>query len=229
MKNLFAFFVLIFVTIICGAQANLQMNKEGIYRLKPDSPEWIDVEITAHPEALKYGLKFSEAISKPGERILGKRLISFLKLKFLFKQQVEIKEYFIVYNSQTKNIDYIETTPIKKEGPSYLILCSISSIFLMIILNIFKKEQGIKEKQNNGIIFVIFFLAAFAFIVAFIVTFAFVFAGSFILALTFTFATIATFTLAVTAISASITKKSYRVASIIFYSFMMAHVILLFI
>jgi hypothetical protein len=152
MKNLCVFFVFILVTTICGAQIELECNSECKYRIKEDVQEWAPSEITAEPGAIKYIDNFSRAIQNPDIPILVDQSEKILKLKPIFKKLVEIEEYFIIYNSQTKNIDYIEVAPTKEEESSYLILFSIVSIFLMIISNIlYKKGQA---------------AAAFAFVVA---------------------------------------------------------------
>ena len=208
MKNLLVFFLFLLATTICSAQAKIQVNKEGVYKLKADTLEWVDAEITAHPEALRYGLKISEAIQNPGEKILGERSEEILKLKPIFKKLVKVKEYFIVYNSQTKNIDYIEAAPIKREEPSYLILFSIASILLMVVSNILNK------KEKDGFIADAFVAVVFAAVVfaaaAAAVAFAFAFAAAFV-AVVFD------------------DDKHYKVASIVFYILMAIHIFLLYI
>lgn len=218
MKNLLLL-ILFFVTTICSAQLSLQVNQEGEYRAKPE------LEITAHPKALKYNLKFPEAILSPGEKILGERVEKFTKLKPWFKKQVEIREYFITYNSQTKYIDYIEAGLIKNEKPCYLILLSITSILLMIISNVLFK----KGRKNFAIaVFTVAFVAAILTLMIFATDFAFVIA----FATDFTIF-VATFAAAFAALIASIAifvdKEGYKWASIAFCVLMIIHIVLLFI
>ncbi|MDD3711322.1 MAG: hypothetical protein PHP37_01855 [Patescibacteria group bacterium] len=216
MKNLFVFFLFIFVTTICSAQAKLQVNKEGVYRVQADSIEWVNAEITAHPEALRYDLKFSEAIANPGKEILGERSEKILRLKLPFKKQVEVKKYFIIYDSQTKNIGYLEATPVRKEEPSYLILFSIISILLMIISNILYKK-GLDGFAAFAAAAVVVAFAAAAAVAAFAVAVAATFA--------FAFAAFATFAFAFAAVA----EKDYKVFSVIFYILMAVHIALLFV
>lgn len=218
MKNLLVFFLFLLATTICSAQAKIQVNKEGVYKLKADTLEWVDAEITAHPEALRYGLKISEAIQNPGEKILGERSEEILKLKPIFKKLVKVKEYFIVYNSQTKNIDYIEAAPIKREEPSYLILFSIASILLMVVSNILNK----KEKDGfiaDAFVAAVFVAAVFALVAAVFAPFA-VFAATFAFAFAFAAAFVAV---------VFDDDKHYKVASIVFYILMAIHIFLLYI
>lgn len=174
MKKFFLFFTLIFVATICGAQIKLQANKEGVYRLKTDSLEWVDSEITAQSEALRYVEKFTEAISKPQQRILVERSENILKLKFLFKAEMVCKESFIIYNNHTKNIDYVDGVPIKKEESSYLILFSVGTILLMVASNLLhEKKKGFSvifaafaTACMTGVLFDFCISNAFAFLAA---------------------------------------------------------------
>jgi len=218
-KLFFLFFLLSLLTTIC-AQVKLQINKEGVYKIK-DTSEWIDAGITSDPEALGYSLKFSEAMAKPGEKILAERRKETLKLKLLFKEKVETRESFIIYNSQTKNIDYIEAVPITKEGSSYLILISIASLILMLISNILFYKKG----PNKYATFFTFSAALLALYNPFALIAFSTFSGFFILsaALSALFAFFA-FSDALNAVIAE-----YKASSIIFYIIMVIHTVLLFV
>ena len=236
MKKLLIFSALVLATI-CSAQANLQTNKEGDYRQKHLGG------ITAQPEALKYESKFPEAISKPGKKILVEKSEGILRLKPLFKKQTEIKECFIIYDSKTKNISYIRKPPLEKEEPSYLILLSVSPIFLMIISNILVRKDKFGLAEIAAFVVFVFTLFAFVAFLAFTVT-TLTDTGS-----TFIFTNFATRALATAgsilfvAVFFSIFAfaqveaepeackdyKGYRITSIIFYTLMTAHIILLFV
>lgn len=135
--------VLLFVPIICSAQI-LEKSASGKYRISTGKNEkWESLNITVKPEAQKYNCCFAKAISSPNKKILVEKSEDFLKLKLLFKEKVEVKENFIVYNSKTKTINYLEFVT-EKEESSYLILFSIASIILMIISNILFKRGDFK-------------------------------------------------------------------------------------
>jgi hypothetical protein len=131
---------LFFVTTICSAQINLQINKEGDYR-ENSKFEWFPSEIIADSLAIKYINRFAEAKANPGKNILVYESKKIIKLKPVFKKLVEIEKAFIVYNKQTKNIDYIKTKPIRQRESCYLILFSVISIFLMMAFNILSNKN----------------------------------------------------------------------------------------
>ncbi|MDD3711324.1 MAG: hypothetical protein PHP37_01865 [Patescibacteria group bacterium] len=217
MKKLFVFFVFTFVAIICSAQVELEGNKEGVYRVKEDTQEWAPSKITAEYEAIKYINKFSQAISSPDTPILAERSEEVLKLKLIFKKLVEVKERFIFYNSQTNNIDYIETLPAEREESSYLILFSIASILLMVVSNILFKMGKCGFAALTAALTAL--TAAFALTAGTAVA---VTAGT----------AVAVIAAAFVAIVASVVddkdRKKYKVASIIFYVSIAVHIILLF-
>lgn len=218
MKKLFFLLSLILISTICSAQVKVLINKEGAYQIKPDSLEWVDPGFTASQEALSYSSSFNEAISNPGKKILVEDFTKILKLKLLFKKQVEINKSYIVYNNKTNNIDFIESAPKTEEEPSYLIIFSIVSIVLMLLSNIFNNKKVI-------LAFAAVFAAAFAAIFASFFAF-FVFAAVFA-ALVAIFAVFAA-VFAALAIAFE-EKKYYRIFSVIFYILMVISITLLFI
>ena len=140
MKKIIFLLSLVLMITVCSAQVKLQTNKEGAYQIQPDSLEWVDPGFTASPEALNYSSSFNEAISNPGEKILVEDSVKTLKLKLLFKKQIEINKSYIVYNNKTNNIDHVKASPIKKEESSYLILFFVLSILLLMTSNILFKK-----------------------------------------------------------------------------------------
>ena len=211
MKNLILL-VLFFMATICSAQVHLDRNQDGKFRRSIEAVEkWEKSEISADTLAMNYIDKFPQAISSPGERILAERSEKTLRLRSLFKKEVEFREYFILYNNQTNNIDCLEGDPVEKEEPSYLVLFSLTSILLMIISNIlFKKgHRGASEIATIATAIAITAIAAAIAVIA---------------ALVAAIAVIAAFVAAIT------TKdKNYKVASIMFYIFMAIHIVVLFI
>lgn len=163
MKNLIllAFF---FVTTICSAQIELEGNKEGVYRVKEDTQEWALSGITAEFEAIKYVDKFPQAINDPGTPILVKQDKKVLKLKPVFKELVEVKKNFIIYNNSTEAINYLETKETKEEF-SYLVLIIVASLILIIISTILFKKA---KKHSLSIIFFAAIVAALSFALAFV-------------------------------------------------------------
>ena len=130
MKKSLFILVLLFVPIICSAQI-LEKSTSGKYRVSNE--KWESLGITVKPEAQKYDSCFTEAISNPNKKILVKESErKFLKFKFLFKKRVEVKEKFIVYNSKTKTINYLEVTT-EKEEVNYVTLFGFVTVILMII------------------------------------------------------------------------------------------------
>ncbi len=217
MKNVFVFFVFIFVATICSSQIKLEGDSEGNYRVKEETQDWTPSETTVESEAIKYIDSFSQAIQSPGTPILVEQGEKVTKLKLVFKKLVEIEQHFIVYRVDSDKIYYFVRME-KKEEPSYLILFSIVSIILMIISNILHN----KGKDGLALAALAALAAAFAFAFAFALAFAFVLAA---LAAVFA-AFAAAFALAAFVLAAD---KNYKVASIIFYILMAVHIILLFV
>lgn len=224
MKKLILLFV--FLPIISSAQVPLERNWDGDYQVA----KTIDSSnVVAEEAALKYIEMFSWAVNSPGELISVERNERILKLKPVFKKLVEIEEFFIVYDSASEKISYLETKK-EKEERSYLILFSIASLILMIISNIFYK----KEEE----IFSFFSLLSLLFFMIPTVSVLnnFVFAGLVIITV---FTVLVTVFLAASA-SASVTiyasvtisngksGKAYKAMIWVYYILMAAHFILLF-
>ncbi len=210
MKKLL-FIFLFFLVTICNAQIKLESNKEGTYRVKEKTEEWIPSEITSDLEAIKYLDKFYQAIQNPGTAILVERNEKKLKLKLVFKKLVETEEQFIVYKEASNNIHFFTNVETKEES-SYLILLSITSMFLMIISNALYKRR--KDGAAAAFAFAVFLIAASAAFVA-----AFTAFGLFLIA-----ASAAAF-----AFVAFVTDKDYKVTSIKFYILMALYIVLLFV
>lgn len=142
MKNLFFLLLLILMATVCGAQVKLQTNKEGGYKIKPDSLEWFDAGFTTSPEALKYSSSFTEARSNPGKKI---EVDSFevVNIKLFLKKPCDFSKIFIVYNDKENNIDLIKNAPSERDDTFYFILFSFISIFLMILSGILSKYRVI--------------------------------------------------------------------------------------
>lgn len=210
MKKSLFILVLLFVPIICSAQI-LEKSASGKYRISTGKTEkWESLNITVKPEAQKYDSYFTEAISSPNKKILVEKSEDFLKLKLLFKEKVEVKEIFIVYNSQTKIIDYLEVIT-EKEEATYLILFCFMSLILMAISNVLYKKRRI---------------ALIAAIAAAVTVFT-----PIIAIVLFFFPLIVASAVAFLVVAAVIEKddKFYKILSIIFYIAMVVGMILLFI
>lgn len=219
MKKSLFILALLFVPIICSAQI-LEKSVDGEYRISIG--EWKSLGITVKPEAQKYDSCFTEAISNPNKKILVKESEKkFLKLKFLFKKRVEVKEKFIVYNSKTKTINYLEVTT-EKEEVNYVILFGVISLILMIISNVLYK----KDRISLGFALNLTFLSA---IVTAFFTISSLFLSFFLNALLFVAAFAIIFIIAVLIIEAGEECKVYKISSIAFYILMVTAMVLLFV
>lgn len=128
MKKLFFILFVVIFTTNCIAQVN---------HIVADSVEW-----RASKKAMEYRSDFYKAITNPGKKILVEQTEKFLRLKSFFKKEVKTKDYFIIYNQNTKNIDYLETEPLVNTQDSHFLLFDIFLILFMITSNIlFKKEH----------------------------------------------------------------------------------------
>jgi hypothetical protein len=219
MKKLFLLLVVIFITTICNAQIEVRKD-EGLGYVPIN--EFPKANFTTSPEALKYSLSFDEAIANPGKKILVEDCTKILKLKPLFKKQVEVNNAYIVYKNQTNNIDFIRNAPKKKEEPSYYVLLSIMSILLMLI-----SSALFKKGYNDGARLVAFVAICFAGFDVITMAAAFVYLG--IIRIAFYSAVFSTLAGIIAFVAYSLNKKINKVSLVIFYILMVAHIVLLFV
>lgn len=144
MKKLVAFFVIVLFTMICSAHCSAQMklekNNKGDYRFKTDTLEWVNTNIVAEPEAIRYIKNFSQAISAPNSFILIEKSEKILKMVGPFKALKKTTERGIYFDSSENKIVFIE----KKEELEIitpLLIFGMLSVILMIISSILKKEK----------------------------------------------------------------------------------------
>ena len=214
MKKLLLVLVLLLVSVVCNSQIKIEVNNKGTFRAKEDC--WKSLEITSSSKAMEFKESFAKAISSPDKKILVEEKEKDLKLKFLFKKRVEVKKNFIIYNSQAKTIDYLETTTIKEEK-SYLILFIIASIALVIISNIL-----FKKKNHSAAIIIAVLTPLLLFI-------ALVFFTAISHSISFNFSISASVLTALFFIISSGDYKFYKISSIIFYIMMTVGMVILFI
>lgn len=148
-EKLFLTFLATLVATICVAQINLESDGCS-YRVR-DYREWQDLGVIIEPGAAEYINSFTLAMNNPSALIEVKRNTSF-KFKTILSKVVKTKISFIVYNSKTRTINYLERV-ITEEKTSYLLLLLFLLIILMVISNIrFKKDN----KNGAGWAFVVF-------------------------------------------------------------------------
>lgn len=83
-----------------------------------------------------------------------------MRLKFLFKKELRVKRCFIIYDSETNNINYIEDFSTKEET-SYFILLIITSVLLMIISNLLFAKHKITAILAAALTTIVIFYTIF--------------------------------------------------------------------
>jgi len=200
MKKVVIFLLLVSVVAICNAQI-VEKNSSGDYRVALEQEEWQKTGIRAEEEVWDYTEFFPEAIANPNSRISVEESERIVKMTGLFKALKEVEEKGIIFNSDENKITFIE--PEKEEEESFVLIFAFVSVFFMLIANILFKIK------NS-------FFAAAAAVAA---------------AAAFVAAAAAAFVTAVTAaafVTGDINNKGYKVFVIIYYIFMAAYFIFMF-
>jgi len=140
-------------------RAQIKLESDGCAYRVIDYVEWQQLGITADPRATDYLDDFRSAIDNPGSLIMVKQSER-LKLKMVFRKTVKTKNSFIVYDDQSKMVNYTESV-ITEEKPSCIILLFILSIVLMIRANILFKKANEGRFGAAILSMIVFILAVF--------------------------------------------------------------------
>ncbi len=139
MKKTIFFLAAMLVAVTSIAQVQLEVNEYGKYAVRVDSS--IPVETTAEPEAVKFVGYFDIAVLNPNEFISLENHRYVVRMTSIFEALKYETEYGIVYNSQDNQIVYSKNEHPEARVGSCLLIFALLSLLLMIITNIFIKED----------------------------------------------------------------------------------------
>jgi len=220
MKKVVIFLLLVSVVAICNAQI-VERNSNGDYRVVIEEEKWQGVGVVAEEEAWFYIKFFPEAISNPNSLISVEKSERIMKITGLFKALKKVEEKNILFNPNENKIVFVEEEE-EKEEKSFILVFALASVLLMFASNISFK---MKNSFWGSAAFAAAFVAAAAFAVAAAVAVAVAVAA----AAAFAAAVAAAVAVAVAvAVAADINNKGYKFFVTIYYIFMSAYFIFIF-
>lgn len=219
MRKVVFFLVAVVMTAICSSQI-VQKNEKGDYRvIEQGNSTWKNTDIKMEGNAHLFVDSFPSAIAHPGQPVVLWQKNKIIKFKPVFKKLVTIEGMALVYDDSQGVMSLIDLKENPREESSYLILFVLVPIFMMLLSNIFmKKDLRLLRDVSSFIVFFLLFIG-----IIIVVNF---FNSVWYYVVLFAFLSMVT---ALIVFAKSDDKKTYKVASIIFYISMLVCAIFLFI
>jgi hypothetical protein len=129
--------------MFCSSQVHLEVSQYGDYRVY-DFGKWRNSYIVSDQEATNHLSYFPEAVASPNKFILIEEEKRILRFEPVFKKVLSIERKGIIYSDDEKRIRFIEAEEKKKES-SYLLLFSMTSIFLMLLASLIYRKNDISS------------------------------------------------------------------------------------